>query len=75
MGDSCFENASGRVQGITVGWRPIWANNCFLRGEAEARITLLERRSLSRGRSRGRGARGGGDFTAGNDCAEWVVFS
>lgn len=36
------------------------ASNCFRRGEADARITLLLRRAVMTGRSRGSGARGRG---------------
>lgn len=37
-----------------------WANNIFLRGEAEAKITLLPRNMFNAGRFRGRGIRGRG---------------
>ncbi len=45
---------------ISTCERPICASSCFRRGEAEARMTLLLRRAVRMGRSRGRGARRGG---------------
>ena len=35
------------------------ASNCFRRGDADARITLLPRRAFRTGRSSGKGRRGG----------------
>lgn len=38
--------------------RPIWARSARRRGDADARITLLERRDVRTGSSSGNGGRG-----------------